>query len=34
MSPNALLDLLRRFQAEGVEYVLVGGHVVRLTRKT
>ena len=30
MSPTALLDLLRRFQAEGVEYVLVGGHAVRL----
>ena len=30
MSPNALLDLLRRFQAEGVDYVLVGGHAVRL----
>ena len=30
MSPSALLDLLRRFQAEGVEYVLVGGHAVRL----
>jgi hypothetical protein len=30
MSPDALLDLLRRFQAEGVAYVLVGGHAVRL----
>ena len=30
MSPSTLLDLLRRFQAEGVEYVLVGGHAVRL----
>lgn len=30
MNPDALLDLLRRFQAEGVEYVLVGGHAVRL----
>ena len=28
--PDALLDLLRRFQAEGVEYILVGGHAVRL----
>lgn len=25
-----LLDLLRRFQQEGVAYVLVGGHAVRL----
>ena len=30
MNPDALLDLLRRFQAEGVHYVLVGGHAVRL----
>ena len=30
MNPDALLDLLRRFQAEGVDYVLVGGHAVRL----
>ena len=30
MSPTALLELLRRFEAEGVEYVLVGGHAVRL----
>ena len=30
MSPETLLDLLRRFQAEGVVYVLVGGHAVRL----
>jgi hypothetical protein len=30
MSPDLLLDLLRRFQAEGVAYVLVGGHAVRL----
>ena len=30
MSPDALLDLLRRFQTEGIEYVLVGGHAVRL----
>lgn len=30
MSPDALLDLLSRFQAEGVAYVLVGGHAVRL----
>jgi hypothetical protein len=26
MNPDALLDLLRRFQAEDVAYVLVGGH--------
>ncbi|NMM05095.1 hypothetical protein [Polaromonas sp.] len=25
-----MLDLLRRFQAEGVAYLLVGGHAVRL----
>ena len=30
MSPDILIDLLRCFQAEGVEYVLVGGHAVRL----
>ena len=30
MNPDALLYLLRRFQAEGVAYVLVGGHAVRL----
>ncbi len=30
MNPDALLDLLRRFQTEGVAYVLVGGHAVRL----
>ena len=30
MQPDALLDLLRRFQDEGVRYVLVGGHAVRL----
>ena len=30
MQADALLELLRRFQAEGVEYVLVGGHAVRL----
>ena len=30
MNPDALLDLLQRFQAEGVAYVLVGGHAVRL----
>ena len=30
MNPDALLDLLRRFQAEGVAYILVGGHAVRL----
>ena len=27
---DALLDLLRRFQNEGVQYVLVGGQAVRL----
>lgn len=27
---DALLDLLRRFQTEGVQYILVGGHAVRL----
>lgn len=30
MQTDALLDLLRRFQAEGVQYILVGGHAVRL----
>jgi hypothetical protein len=30
MNPDALLHLLQRFQAEGVAYVLVGGHAVRL----
>ncbi|MEO8024559.1 hypothetical protein [Polaromonas sp.] len=30
MNPDALLGLLRRFQAEGVNYLLVGGHAVRL----
>ena len=30
MNPDALLDLLHRFQAEGVAYILVGGHAVRL----
>ncbi|MBN8510058.1 MAG: hypothetical protein J0L57_15780 [Burkholderiales bacterium] len=25
-----MLELLRRFQAEGVQYILVGGHAVRL----
>ncbi len=30
MKTDALLDLLARFQAEGVAYVLVGGHAVRL----
>ena len=30
MPPDALLELLRRFHAEGVQYVLVGGHAVRL----
>jgi hypothetical protein len=28
--PDQLLDLLRRFAQEGVHYVLVGGHAVRL----
>jgi hypothetical protein len=30
MQTDELLDLLRRFQDEGVEYVLIGGHAVRL----
>lgn len=30
MEPDALLDLLRRFQREGVKYILVGGQAVRL----
>ena len=30
MQPDDLLELLRRFQQEGVEYILVGGHAVRL----
>ncbi len=30
MEQDALLDLLRRFQAEGVQYILAGGHAVRL----
>jgi hypothetical protein len=30
MTPDALLGLLQSFQAEGVAYVLVGGHAVRL----
>ncbi len=30
MDDDALLRLLARFQAEGVEYILVGGHAVRL----
>lgn len=30
MDADALLGLLRRFQAEGVQYILVGGHAVRL----
>ena len=37
MKPDALLNLLQRFQVEGVAYVLVGGHAVRLngfTRNT
>ncbi len=29
MSATALLDPLGRFQAERVEYLLVGGHAVR-----
>lgn len=29
-NPDQLLDLLRRFAQEGVQYVLVGGHAVRL----
>ena len=28
--PDQLLHLLRRFAQEGVQYVLVGGHAVRL----
>lgn len=30
MDADALLDLLRRFQTEGVQYILVGGQAVRL----
>ncbi len=30
MNPDALLDLMRRFQAEGVQYILIGGQAVRL----
>ena len=30
MNPDAFLHLLARLQEEGVEYVLVGGHAVRL----
>ena len=30
MDQDALLKLLARFQAEGVQYLLVGGHAVRL----
>lgn len=30
LETDSLLDLLRRFQAEGVQYVLVGGHAVRM----
>ena len=30
MEADRLVDLLRRFQAEGVQYVLVGGQAVRL----
>lgn len=29
-APDALLDLLRRFQSEGADYILIGGHAVRL----
>ena len=29
-SPDALLKLLQQFQREGVSYILVGGHAVRL----
>lgn len=29
-NPDQLLELLRRFAQEGVQYVLVGGHAVRL----
>lgn len=30
MDQDALLRLLARFQSEGVDYILVGGHAVRL----
>lgn len=30
MTDDVLLDLLRRFQEAGVQYILVGGHAVRL----
>lgn len=30
MDTDSLLDLLRRFQHEGVQYILVGGHAVRM----
>lgn len=30
MDQDALLQLLARFQSEGVKYILVGGHAVRL----
>lgn len=30
MGPDPLLKLLERFQAEGVQYILVGGQAVRL----
>ncbi|MCY7319182.1 MAG: hypothetical protein LH617_10735, partial [Ramlibacter sp.] len=30
MEADALLELLSRFQAEGVQYILVGGQAVRL----
>ena len=29
-NPDLLLQLLRRFQEEGVQYILVGGQAVRL----
>ena len=32
--PDRLLHLLRRFAEEGVQYVLVGGHAVRLNGQT
>ncbi|KQP49557.1 hypothetical protein [Pseudorhodoferax sp. Leaf274] len=30
MDTDSLLNLLRRFQHEGVQYILVGGHAVRM----
>lgn len=32
-NPDQLLRLLRRFADEGVRYVLVGGHAVRLKQQ-